>query len=75
MLEILDHSKIYMSFIFCILISFFLKVNSTELSNLKYPFTYVLLSQDIVLVTSEGIRFFSSKMELYEPKYIPLTGK
>ena len=72
MLEIIDHSKIHISFIICMLISFFLKVNSTELSNLKYPSTYVLLSQDIILVTSEGIRFFSSKMELYESKYITL---
>ena len=68
----MDYSKIRKSFIYSILISLFLNVNSLELASIKYPSTYVLLNQNIVLVTSEGIRFFSSKMELDESKYITL---
>ncbi len=59
-------------FVIFILLSVIININNDDLSSLIYPTTYVLLNQNIVLVTSEGIRFFSSNMELYESKYVIL---
>ena len=64
--------KILKIFDIFIIISLFIISNNLELNSLKYPNAYVLLSQNITLVTSEGIRFFSSKMELDESKYVEL---
>ena len=40
----------------------FINTDNIELESLLYPTTYTLLSHNIVIVASDGIRFFSSDM-------------
>ena len=64
-----------------LLISSLILVNNYEIINMdfprhsSYPFSYVLLDRNVVLVTNDTIYFLSSTMNLNESKTIPLQNK
>ena len=60
MLNFLNFQKKIYFFIF---ISSFMAIKNLELPSLSYPTAYTLLNHKIVLITDDGIRFFTSNLE------------
>ena len=58
-----------------ILMNDFEEINIRLPSNSKYPYSYVLLDRNIVLITNDTIYFLSSTMELNDSKTINLIRK